>query len=209
MNAKTRLLAAAAVTTTLLLPVSAGSQEIPAADPATVDAVIRASFTKLPEGWETRIEQDETQRECSVARNAPSAEQAAAIEARETAKLAFPADGVLLGDWKAGEKIAQNGRGGQFSDPPGTVSGGNCYACHQLAPQEVSFGTLGPSLTGYGRVRDYDPEAIKAAYAKIYDAEAAFPCSTMPRFGTNGVLDEQQIKDLVAFLFDPASPVNK
>lgn len=209
MNAKTRLLAAAAVTATLLLPASAGSQEIPAADPATVDAVIRASFTKLPEGWGSRIEQDDTQRECSLARNDPTAEQAAAIEARETAKLAFPADGVLLGDWKAGEKIAQNGRGGQFSDAPGTVSGGNCYACHQLAPQEVSFGTLGPSLTGYGRVRDYDPEAIKAAYAKIYDAEAAFPCSTMPRFGTNGVLDEQQIKDLVAYLFDPASPVNK
>jgi sulfur-oxidizing protein SoxX len=31
----------------------------------------------------------------------------------------------------------------------------------------------------------------------------------MPRFGANGVLSEQQIKDLVAFLFDPESPVNK
>ena len=35
------------------------------------------------------------------------------------------------------------------------------------------------------------------------------PCSTMPRFGHNGVLDEQQVKDVTAFLFDPASPVNK
>jgi len=31
----------------------------------------------------------------------------------------------------------------------------------------------------------------------------------MPRFGVNGVLSEQQIKDLVAYLFDPDSPVNK
>jgi sulfur-oxidizing protein SoxX len=209
MTRTKHFLAAAAAVVALGLPVTASSQEIPAADPAAVDAVIRASFTKLPEGWASRIEQDETQRECSLARNRPSAEQAAAIEARETAKLVFPADGVLMGDWKAGEKIAQNGRGGQFSDPPGTVSGGNCYACHQLAPQEVSFGTLGPSLTGYGRDRNYGAEDIKAAYAKMYDAEAAFPCSTMPRFGVSGVLDEQQIKDLVAFLFDPASPVNK
>ena len=31
----------------------------------------------------------------------------------------------------------------------------------------------------------------------------------MPRFGVNKFLTEQQIKDLVALLFDPESPVNK
>jgi sulfur-oxidizing protein SoxX len=31
----------------------------------------------------------------------------------------------------------------------------------------------------------------------------------MPRFGANKVLSEKQIKDLVAFLFDPESPINK
>jgi sulfur-oxidizing protein SoxX len=36
-----------------------------------------------------------------------------------------------------------------------------------------------------------------------------FACSNMPRFGVNKVLSEQQIKDIVAFLFDPESPVNK
>jgi L-cysteine S-thiosulfotransferase len=35
------------------------------------------------------------------------------------------------------------------------------------------------------------------------------PCSNMPRFGSNKVLDEQQIKDVMAYLFDPESPVNK
>ena len=207
MNGTTRLFAAAAFA--LLLPAAAGADDIAPADPATVDAMMRASFTNLPEGWAARLEQDETQRECSEVRNHPSPDMAAAIEARETARLVYPADGVLMGDWKAGEKIAQSGRGGQFTDKPDTVNGGNCYACHQLAPQEVSFGTLGPSLTGYGRDRGYAAEDVKAAYAKIYDAEAAFACSTMPRFGANGVLSEQQIKDLVAYLFDPDSPVNK
>lgn len=207
MNGTTRLFAAAAFA--LLLPAAAGADDIAPADPATVDAMMRASFTNLPEGWAARLEQDETQRECSEVRNHPSPDMAAAIEARETARLVYPADGVLMGDWKSGEKIAQSGRGGQFTDKPDTVNGGNCYACHQLAPQEVSFGTLGPSLTGYGRDRGYAAEDVKAAYAKIYDAEAAFACSTMPRFGANGVLSEQQIKDLVAYLFDPDSPVNK
>ena len=34
-------------------------------------------------------------------------------------------------------------------------------------------------------------------------------CSEMPRFGTSGSLTEQDIKDLVAYLLDPTSPVNK
>ena len=34
-------------------------------------------------------------------------------------------------------------------------------------------------------------------------------CSTMPRFGHNGILTEQQMKDVVALLLDPESPVNK
>ena len=115
----------------------------------------------------------------------------------------------MLGDWKRGEDIAQNGRGNQFSDAPGTVSGGNCYACHQMAPTELSYGTLGPSLVGYGRTRQFAPEEARAAYAKIWNAQSVMPCSMMPRFGHNRVLTEQQVKDTVAFLFDPASPVNK
>jgi sulfur-oxidizing protein SoxX len=31
----------------------------------------------------------------------------------------------------------------------------------------------------------------------------------MPRFGPSGTLTAQQIKDLVALLLDPASPVNR
>lgn len=194
----------------LLLAGGARAQQaapIPPASTAIVDAAVKASFTTLPEGWAARLVQDETMRVCSETRNLPSAAQADAIMAREAALVKFPADG-LMGDWKEGAKIAQNGRGGQFSDPPGTVSGGNCYACHQMDPKEVSYGTLGPSLTRYGADRKFAPEDAKAAYAKIYNAQAVFACSSMPRFGHNGVLTEQQIKDVVAYLFDPQSPVN-
>lgn len=138
----------------------------------------------------------------------PSA-QSDEILKREAARVVLPADGKLLGDWKKGYTVANNGRGGQFSDPPGTISGGNCFACHQLDPKEVSYGTLGPSLAAYGKDRRDDPETIKDAYTKIYNSMAAVPCSNMPRFGVNKVLDEQQIKDVMAYLFDPELPVNK
>ncbi len=31
----------------------------------------------------------------------------------------------------------------------------------------------------------------------------------MPRFGHRGILTEQQMKDVMAYLFDAASPVNQ
>lgn len=184
----------------LLCPLVASAQT------ADVEAVVAATFADATGIWKDRVVQDETQRLCSLRRNDPTPAEADAIVARERAGIVIPAD--IKGTWKKGEDIAQNGRGGQFSDAPGTVSGGNCYACHQMAPAELSYGTLGPSLLNYGRLKDFSPEAARAAYAKVFNAQSAVACSTMPRFGRNGVLTEQQIKDVVSYLFDPASPVN-
>lgn len=192
----------------LLVPQMALAQQIPPAPPAVVDKVVKESFTKLPDGWAARLVPDETMEICSVTRNQPSAKEAEAIMAREAKTVKYP-QGSVLGDWKKGAAVAQNGRGGQFSDPPGTVSGGNCYACHQMDPKEVSYGTLGPSLVNYGAERKFSAEDAKAAYAKVYNAQAVFACSSMPRFGHNGVLSEEQMKDVVAYLFDPKSPVNQ
>ncbi len=72
--------------------------------------------------------------------------------------IKWPADGKLMGDWKNGEKIAQEGRGMQYSDDPKGPVGANCYACHQLAPQELSYGTIGPSLYQFGKLRGYTDE---------------------------------------------------
>ena len=179
------------------------------ADPAVVEAYLKSTFGKAPPEWQARIEPDETLKTCNLARNDVPSAEADKIIARELAKVVYPADGKLLGDWKEGQKIANNGRGGQFSDDATTISGGNCYACHQLEKAEVSFGTLGPSLTAYGKDRKFDPSDAKTAFTKIYDSQALFACSNMPRFGANKVLTEKQIMDLVALLFDPESPVNK
>jgi sulfur-oxidizing protein SoxX len=197
------MLAAAIVTA---LPVAASAQT---ADPATVDAYLKATFGKAPPEWQARIEPDETLKLCNQYRNDVPAAEADKIVTRELARVVYPADGKMLGDWKEGAKIANNGRGGQFSDDANTEAGGNCYACHQLEKQELSYGTLGPSLTAYGRDRNYAPDAIKSAFTKIYDSQAVLACSNMPRFGANKVLTQKQITDLVALLFDPESPVNK
>jgi sulfur-oxidizing protein SoxX len=192
------------------LPFAARAQDATkATDAAVVNAYLKATFGKASPEWQARIEPDETLKLCNHYRNDVPPVEADKIVARELAKVVFPADGKLLGDWREGAKIANNGRGGQFSDEEGTVAGGNCYACHQMEKQELSYGTLGPSLTGYGRDRNYAPDAIKQAFTKIYDSQAVVACSNMPRFGANKVLTEKQITDLLAFLFDPQSPVNK
>ena len=117
---------------------------------------------------------------------------------------------AILSSSGKGEALAQSGYGLRFTDyPPTRANGGNCYACHQISKQEVSYGTLGPSLFQYGKLRDYKEADVKATYEKIYNSHAALPCSNMPRFGANKVLTIEQIKDAVALLMSPDSPVNK
>jgi L-cysteine S-thiosulfotransferase len=177
--------------------------------PADVEAAVKAMFKSAPADWASRVEQDETQRICSDTRNSPAAAELEKIQARELATVSFPADGVVLGDWKRGEKVAQSGAGGQFSDGPDTVKGGNCYACHQMAPSELSYGSLGPSLAAYGKERKFDAAEAKNVYAKIFNAQSVQPCSMMPRFGYHKFLTVEQIKDVTAYLMSPDSPVNK
>ena len=185
------------------------AQQVAKVAPALVEQVIKGTWTAPAEGWQSRVDQDETQRVCSDMRNSPKGAAYDAILARETATVVYPADGSVLGSWKEGEKVAQIGTGGQFTDKADGPRGGNCYACHQMAPKEASYGTLGPSLSDYGKIRKYASADAKAAYAKIYNAQAVQPCSNMPRFGHNKFLTEQQMKDVTAYLFDPESPVNK
>ena len=94
------------------------------------------------------------------------------------------------------------------SDDPAQPNGGNCYACHQLAPNEVAYGTLGPSLTGYG-ARGQSEAMLQYTWTKLWDTHAYNLCSHMPRFGAQSILTEQQLKDVMAYLLDPASPVNQ
>ncbi len=178
---------------------------------AQTTAMLQASFKATGQAGLDRLNQDETQRVCSelAPGKAPAKDVAEKIEKLNLATIRYPADGKLLGDWKNGEKIAQEGRGKQFSDDVAGPVGANCYACHQLTPQELSYGTIGPSLYQFAKLRGYGADTQRYAYGKIFNAEAFAACSTMPRFGHNQILTEQQIKDVTALLMDPQSPVNK
>ena len=177
---------------------------------AEASAMLKASFKARGQAGLDRLDQDDTQKLCSqAAGKTPPKDVAERIEKQNLATIRYPADGTLIGDWKNGEKIAQDGRGKQYSDDPAGPVGGNCYACHQLAPQELAYGTIGPSLYRFGKLRGYGIETQRYAYGKIFNSEAFAACSTMPRFGHNGILSEQQIKDVTALLMDPASPVNQ
>ena len=173
-------------------------------------AMLKADFkSKGPATMERLLNQDEAQQLCSEYPTDVPKDKAAALEASQLKQVKYPADGKDLGDWKEGEKIAQNGRGMQSSDAVGSVNGGNCYACHQISKAEISFGNIGPSLYQYGKIRGQSEDMLKYTWAKIYNAQAFTACSNMPRFGHNGILQEKQIKDVMALLLDPASPVNK
>ena len=173
-------------------------------------ALLKQDFrSKGPATLERVTGQDEAQQLCSQYPQERPAEVAARIEATQMKNIRQPADGKYLGDWKEGEKVAQNGRGMQSSDKVGGINGGNCYACHQISKQEISFGNIGPSLYNYGKIRGSSDEMLKYTWGKIYNAQAYTACSNMPRFGHSGILTETQIKDVMALLLDPASPVNQ
>jgi len=177
---------------------------------AKAATVLKASFREQGQAKLDRLVQDDTQKTCSVyTGKALPKDVATQIETANLAMIKWPADGKVVGDWKNGEKIAQEGRGMQYSDDPKGPVGANCYACHQLAPQELSYGTIGPSLYQFGKLRGYTDEIRKYTYGKVYNAEGYSACTNMPRFGHKGILTEQQIKDVVALLMDPDSPVNK
>jgi sulfur-oxidizing protein SoxX len=178
-----------------------------------VDRYIAESFLAGPGQDLARLQQDQTQKDCSATRGKPTNEQAAAIRAREARNIKYPDDGKLSGDWQAGRKIFNGGfayRVGSFiPNKPDAVRGGNCYACHQGEKSEPAYGNLGTSLQGFGRARGQGAPIVKYTYDKIYNAKAYVACSNMPRLGHNGILSPKQVADLTAYLLDPASPLNR
>jgi sulfur-oxidizing protein SoxX len=180
-----------------------------ATKPTQAEMVMKASFKDRGQAKVDRLNQDETQRLCSQFPEKAPKDVIKKIEAINLKLMKYPADGKMLGDWKEGEKIAQSGVGKQFSDNPAQPAGGNCYACHQLTKQEISFGNIGPSLYNFGKLRGNTEAIQKYTFGKIYNAQAYSACTNMPRFGHSGILTEAQIKHVTALLLDPNSPVNQ
>jgi sulfur-oxidizing protein SoxX len=155
--------------------------------------VVKSSFKERGIAKLDRLNQTELQQLCSDAgmnkKDLPK-DVRERLEKQQMATVKYPADGKFLGDWKAGEKIAQTGVGLQWSDNAKTVNGGNCYACHELAPQEISFGNIGPSLKGYGKLRGNGEAVVKYTWGKIWNTHAFNACSSMPRFGDAGMVNK-------------------
>lgn len=172
-------------------------------------ALIMKDFKPKGQATLDRLPEDGVQAICNRTGNKPPEVIAKALEDDQKAGVKYPADGKLLGDWKAGERLAQSGRGFTWSDKPEEPVGGNCYNCHQISPHETAYGTVGPSLYNYGKLRGNSPEMQKYTYNKIFNAKIYNLCSEMPRFGHAQALKPEQIRNLVALLLDPESPVNK
>lgn len=180
---------------------------------------VKASFQAKGIATLDYLKQDMSNDLCAAADVAgkPLDEKTAkAIEEAEMKTIKWPSDGKFLGDWKKGETIAQSGRGLTWTDTATTVNGGNCYNCHQIDKKEISFGNLGPSLYNYGKLRGVtDPNSPQAkaiveyTWGKLWNSRAYNACSQMPRAGHKGILSEQNMKDIMALLLDPQSPVNQ
>jgi sulfur-oxidizing protein SoxX len=159
-----------------------------------------------------RLVQDELQKVCTATQGKPSKEQAAKIMADAKATIQYPEGEIKLGDWKKGRELSWSGfgyrAGHKYDDHEKREPGGNCYNCHQIGTDRQG-GTIGPSLTGYGKIRGTGQEILRLAYGIIYNAHSMFPCTRMPRQGANGLLTQEQILDIMAYLFDPESPVNE
>ena len=211
-----KLLAAGGMAAALLIA-GCASQPSPEALDRQALAMIRASFRDQGIARLDRLDQDLGQQACSSAKP-PAEALARQIESEAMATIQWPAGGQYLGDWREGEKLAQSGRGMTWTDGSAAASanGAQCYNCHQIGPQELSFGTIGPSLHRYGKLRGVkdvaDPASaaiVQYTWGKLWNSKAYAACSNMPRFGHARLLDERQIRHLMALLLDPASPVNQ
>jgi len=194
--------------TTLLLALLGATAASAEPTAHEVTQVLQRDFHARGQATMDRVVQDGLQRICTETHDKPPAQVAKTLEADQLKTIVYP-QGSLMGDWQRAEKMAQDGRGAMWSDKPGAPAGGSCYNCHQLSPNEASYGTLGPSLLGFGNKRGNGPDMQRYVYGKIYNAKAYNACSQMPRLGYSGTLTEEQIKDFTALLLDPASPVNK
>lgn len=182
----------------------------PTVSEADVQRTMTESFQAKGIAKLDRLQQSEMQQLCSAYATRPlPADARERIEKAALQSVRFPADGKFLGDWKSGEKIAQSGRGMQFSDNEKTVAGGNCYACHQLSKAEIAYGNIGPSLHNYGKLRGNSKQMLEYTWTRLWNGHAFAPCNNMPRFGDAGILTEAQLKDVMALLLDPDSPVNR
>jgi len=86
---------------------------------------------------------------------------------------------------KAGKSVAENRKKG------------NCFACHDY-PGAVLPGNIGPKLVNM-KQRYPDKKQLRD---KIWDSTKTAPNSIMPPFGRHHILSEQEIDNVVEFIYN-------
>lgn len=105
-------------------------------------------------------------------------------------KAPMPKD--LKGDPKEGRKIFM------------ARSLGPCTGCHLIRGDDVwPAGNIGPDLSNYADLGRSDEET----YQLVYDVRTTYPDSVMPPWGTQSILNPQQIVHVVAFLKTQKGPL--
>lgn len=102
--------------------------------------------------------------------------------------LSAQAETALSASEAAGKEVAFRNKG--------DTGVGNCIACHVIAGAE-SPGDMGPPLL---QMKARFPER-KLLRSRIYDATQYNPISAMPPFGKHGILTEEEIEQVVDFLY--------
>jgi sulfur-oxidizing protein SoxA len=75
--------------------------------------------------------------------------------------------------------------------------GGSCVACHVMGPKTPEVpGNVGPDLSEEGNA-GRDDEWL---FNTVYDARVYNPQTVMPPWGAHGFYNEEEIRDIVAFL---------
>ncbi len=99
--------------------------------------------------------------------------------------------GVSGGVIAADESVIKEGKELTFN-----VKKGNCLACHMIPGGELP-GNIGPPLIAM-KARFPDVEKLKA---QIVEPRTLNPNTIMPPFGTHGILTDDEIDKVVAFMY--------
>ncbi len=101
-------------------------------------------------------------------------------------------DGPVEGDAENGAKLAFD-----------RARGGSCVACHVMGPKTPALpGNVGPDLSTIGA--QGRPDVL--LYNYVWDPRVYNPLTVMPPWGTHGVFDDKETRDIVAFLKSLTEP---
>lgn len=146
--------------------------------PMTVDGAAAARPWKRYAGWPT-------------ADNATFS-NAAAVRSPPVPKAPRKLAGPIEGDPAKGAELTLSGRGAA-----------NCLACHVVGDRGTNLpGNVGPDLSEVAK-RGHSDEYL---FNYIYDARIYNAATVMPPWGTHGVLKEDDIRHIVAYLKTLAAP---